>query len=133
MARRLFVGGLSFDTSAAEVRKAFEAVGPVVAADVVMDRETGRSRGFGFVEMANDEDAATAVAQLNGTTLGGRTLTVNEASARSERGGGGRSGAGRGGGPGRGRGEREQRSRSVEGGRAGRIPGAGGYGGKNSW
>ena len=86
MAKRIYVGGLSYDTSSSELSKAFEALGPVVSADVVTDRDTGRSRGFGFVEMENEGDATTAIAQLNGTALGGRTLTVSQAKERSERG-----------------------------------------------
>ncbi|HEX2998797.1 MAG TPA: RNA-binding protein [Armatimonadota bacterium] len=94
MSKRIFVGGLSYSTTPEELREAFEAVGTVTSADIIMDRETGRSRGFGFVEMEDDGQAAAAVEQLNGTTLGGRTLTVNEARARAPRGGGDRGGYG---------------------------------------
>ncbi len=92
MAKRIYVGGLSYDTTQNSLRKAFEAIGPVTSADVVTDRDSGNSRGFGFVEMQNDEDANTAISTLNGTDLDGRTLTVNQAKERSERGGGGNRG-----------------------------------------
>ncbi|MDH7571199.1 MAG: RNA-binding protein [Armatimonadota bacterium] len=88
MAKRIFVGGLSYNTTSSELQDAFEAIGPVASAEIVTDRETGRSRGFGFVEMQNDEDAETAIRQLNGSVLDGRTLTVNEARERTPRGGG---------------------------------------------
>lgn len=88
MAKRIFVGGLSYNTTSSELEQAFTAVGPVAEAEVVTDRETGRSRGFGFVEMENDGDVAAAIEQLNGTDLDGRTITVNEARARAERSGG---------------------------------------------
>jgi RNA recognition motif-containing protein len=106
MAKRIYVGGLSYGTTSEELRDYFEQIGPVVSADVVTDRETGRSRGFGFVEMENDADADAAVEQLNGTELDGRTLTVSEARERAPRvggfggGGGGRGGYGGGGGRG---------------------------------
>lgn len=108
MAKRIYVGGLSYGTTSEELRDYFEQIGPVVSADVVTDRETGRSRGFGFVEMENDADADAAVEQLNGTELDGRTLTVSEARERAPRmggfggAGGGRGGYGAGGGGGRG-------------------------------
>ncbi len=101
MAKRIFVGGLSYGTTSGELQEAFEAIGPVSSADVVTDRETGRSRGFGFVEMQNESDTEVAIEKMNGATLDGRTLTVNEARERSERGGGGGSrGGGYGGGGG---------------------------------
>lgn len=109
MAKRIFVGGLSYNTTSGELQQAFEAVGPVASAEVVTDRETGRSRGFGFVEMQNEADTPTAIKQLEGSELDGRTLTVNEAKERSERGGGGggyRGGSSRGGGYGGGGGSR---------------------------
>lgn len=99
MAVKLFVGGLSFSTSTDRLREAFAACGNVESASVVTDRDTGRSRGFGFVEMATDEEAQKAIAALNATQLGGRTLTVNEARPQEPRsGGGGRGGFGGGGG-----------------------------------
>ena len=108
MAKRIYVGGLSYGTTSEELRYYLEQIGPVVSADVITDRETGRSRGFGFVEMENDADADAAVEQLNGTELDGRTLTVSEARERAPRmggfggAGGGRGGYGAGGGGGRG-------------------------------
>ncbi len=89
MAKRIYVGGLSYGTTSSELRDLFEQIGPVVDADVITDRDTGRSRGFGFVEMENDADADTAIEQLNGTEFDGRVITVNEARERAPRGGGG--------------------------------------------
>jgi cold-inducible RNA-binding protein len=94
----IYVGNLSFDTSDADLRAAFEAYGEVATASVVMDRETGRSRGFGFVEMASDEQANAAIQALDGTDLQGRSLKVNQARPRTERGPGGGGGGGRSGG-----------------------------------
>lgn len=85
----IFVGNLSFDTRDDGLREAFAAHGAVDSAQVVMDRETGRSRGFGFVEMPDNNEANNAVAALNGADLSGRALTVNEAKPRAPRGGGG--------------------------------------------
>jgi len=96
MAKRLYVGGLSYNTTSGELQDAFEAVGPVRSAEVVTERETGHSRGFGFVEMENDADADAAIKRLNGTELDGRSITVNEAKARPPRTGGGGYGGGRG-------------------------------------
>ncbi|HPD14149.1 MAG TPA: RNA-binding protein [Planctomycetota bacterium] len=93
----IYVGNLSFQTGDAELRAAFEAHGEVTSASVITDRETGRSRGFGFVEMPSAEQAKAAIAALNGTDLGGRTLNVNEARPRSESRGGSGGGGGRGG------------------------------------
>jgi len=93
----IYVGNLSFQTGDAELRAAFEAHGEVASASVITDRETGRSRGFGFVEMPSAEQAKAAIAALNGTDLGGRTLNVNEARPRSESRGGSGGGGGRGG------------------------------------
>ena len=95
MSKKLFVGGISWNTSEAELRSSFEKFGEVQEAIVVMDRETGRSRGFGFVTFADDAAATKAAEAMNGTELDGRTLRVDEAKER-ERGGGG--GGGRGGG-----------------------------------
>lgn len=111
MAVKLFVGGLSFSTSSDRLREAFAAVGSVESASVVTDRDTGRSRGFGFVEMATPEEAEQAVSRLNGTSLDGRTIQVEKAKAPGTGGGadrrggpprGGRGGFGGGGGGGRG-------------------------------
>jgi RNA recognition motif-containing protein len=79
MAVKLFVGGLSFSTSTERLREVFAAVGTVESAAVVTDRDTGRSRGFGFVEMATPEDADAAIGRLHGTTLDGRTIQVERA------------------------------------------------------
>jgi RNA recognition motif-containing protein len=105
MGTRLYVGNLNFRTTGDELRDLFSQAGEVETASVVEDRETGRSRGFGFVEMATPEGAAAAIEQLNGKDFGGRALTVNEAKPRADRGGGGgggRGGYGGGGGGGRG-------------------------------
>jgi len=117
MATKLYVGNLSFRTTSEDLREAFASVGTVESATVIEDRDTGRSRGFGFVEMATPEEAAAAIEQFNGKDLGGRNLTVNEAKPRTERagGGGGRGGYGGGrgdyggGGRDRDRGDREPR------------------------
>jgi RNA recognition motif-containing protein len=92
MSLRLFVGNLPFGATEQELQDYFGAVGPVASVHVVRDTATGRARGFAFVEMASDNDARTAIAQLQGRDFGGRPLTVNEAKPRPERaGGGGRS------------------------------------------
>ena len=89
MAQKLFIGGLSFSTSTERLREAFAAAGQVESAAVVTDRDTGRSRGFGFVEMATAEEADKAIAQFNGKDLDGRQLRVEKASSGGTRGGGG--------------------------------------------
>src|SRR5579871_2850877 len=101
--KNLYVGNLPHSTTETELRSLFEAHGAVEKITLVTDRDTGRSRGFGFVEMADAGEADKAIAALNGTDLGGRTLTINEAKAKSERprGGGNRFGGGGGGGRGR--------------------------------
>jgi len=100
--KNIFVGNLSFNTGEDELRQLFEQYGQVDRISIMTDRDTGRSRGFGFVEMANAEDGEKAIAALNGTQVGGRTLNVNEARPKTERGGGGgRDRGGRGGGGGR--------------------------------
>jgi RNA recognition motif-containing protein len=86
---RLFVGGLSWNTSDGDLRQAFETYGTVDDAKVITDRESGRSRGFGFVTFADAEDASDAIEKMNGTELDGRTINVNVAKARSPRGGNG--------------------------------------------
>jgi RNA recognition motif-containing protein len=83
----IFVGNLAFTATVDEVRQVFETYGEVTSVRLMEDRDTGRPRGFGFVEMANDTQARAAIAGLNGTTLGGRSLTINEARPREERGG----------------------------------------------
>ena len=85
----IYVGNLSYNVDDGALRAAFEAHGEVASAQVITDRETGRSRGFGFVEMPSDEEAKAAMAALNGADLGGRALNVNEARPRRERRGGG--------------------------------------------
>ena len=89
MAVKLFVGGLSYSTSTESLRDAFAAVGAVETATIVTDRDTGRSRGFGFVEMATGEDADKAVSRLNGSSLDGRTIKVEKATGAGPGGGGG--------------------------------------------
>jgi RNA recognition motif-containing protein len=92
--KNLFVGNISFQTSEAELQALFEPFGEVTRVQIMTDRDTGRSRGFGFVEMANDEDAAKAIGALNGKELNGRALNVNEARPKPEGGFGGRGGRG---------------------------------------
>ncbi|HTT22274.1 MAG TPA: RNA-binding protein [Candidatus Sulfotelmatobacter sp.] len=106
--KNIFVGNLSFNTNEDELRQIFESYGQVDRVSILTDRDTGRSRGFGFVEMASDEDGEKAITALNGSQFGGRTINVNEARPKSDRGGGG-GGFGGGGGGGRGRGDRNGR------------------------
>src|SRR4051794_316828 len=112
MGKKLYVGNLSYQVDSSELEQLFGQHGQVVSAQIINDRDTGRSKGFGFVEMANDDEAEAAIAALNGQEHGGRALTVNEARPREDRGGGG-GGGGRGG----------------YGGGGGRGGGGGGYGG----
>jgi len=98
MAKRLYVGNLSYSVTSDQLQELFEQYGTVRSAQVLSDRETGRSRGFGFVEMDNDADADAAISSLDGQDFDGRRLTVNEAKPRTEGGGGGRGGYGGGGG-----------------------------------
>ncbi len=93
--KNIFVGNLDFNTGEDELRQLFETYGQVDRVSIMTDRETGRSRGFGFVEMTNAEDGEKAIAALNGSQVGGRTLNVNEARPKVERGGGGGGGGGR--------------------------------------
>jgi cold-inducible RNA-binding protein len=120
MATKLYVGNLSFRTSGDELRDLFSQAGTVESASVIEDRETGRSRGFGFVEMATAEDAAKAIEMFNGKELGGRNLTVNEAKPKTDRGGGGGRGGYGGGGGGYGGGGGRDRDRGGYGGGGGR-------------
>ena len=113
MSSKLYVGNLAFQTSSEDLRQLFAQAGTVESATVVEDRDTGRSRGFGFVEMSTKEEAQAAISQFNGQDVNGRSLTVNEAKPREDRGGGG----GRGG---------------FGGGRGGNR-GNGGGGGGNRW
>lgn len=85
MAKKLYVGGLAYASTEATMREFFAQCGTVTSASVVMDRETGRSKGFGFVEMSTDAEAAKAIETLNGQQLDGRSLTVNEAKPRTDR------------------------------------------------
>ena len=116
---RIYVGNLPFSTTEDELREFFSQHGAVTSAAIVIDRETGRPRGFGFVEMANDEEAKKAIAATSGQQLGGRPLVVNEAKPR-EAGGGGRGGFGGGGG----------RGGFGGGGGRGGVGGGGGGGGR---
>ncbi|MBN1612381.1 MAG: RNA-binding protein [Polyangiaceae bacterium] len=123
MNNRLYVGNLSFQTSEEEVVRTFSQVGEVTEATLVLDRETGRSRGFAFVVMASDADAQKAISELDGADLDGRPLRVNIAEERKPRGGGfgggGRGGGGFGGGGGRGGGGFGGGGRGGRGGRGG--------------
>src|SRR5436190_17097832 len=122
MSMKLYVGNLAFTTSSQDLQELFAQAGTVESASVVEDRDTGRSRGFGFVEMSSKEEGEAAIAQFNGKEVNGRALNVNEAKPRENRGGGGGGGRGgfggnRGGGGGR-------------GGFGGNRSGGGGYGGR---
>jgi RNA recognition motif-containing protein len=111
--KKLYVGNLSFDATEEELRRMFESHGAVESAKVATDRDTGRSRGFGFIEMTSDQEAESAIAALNGAQMGGRALIVNEARPKTSGFGGG--GYGRSGG------------RDGNRGRSGRGGGGGGY------
>lgn len=87
--KNIFVGNLDFNTSEDDLRQLFQAYGQVDRVSIMTDRDTGRSRGFGFVEMSSSEEGEKAIASINGTQLGGRTLNVNEARPKTERSGGG--------------------------------------------
>ncbi len=106
MGKKLYCGNLSFNVTSSDLDQLFSQFGTVQSAEVINDRDTGRSKGFGFVEMGSDAEAQAAISGVNGTEHDGRTLTVNEARPREDRrggGGGGRGGYGGGGGGGRGR------------------------------
>ncbi|MFN2414486.1 MAG: RNA recognition motif domain-containing protein [Pyrinomonadaceae bacterium] len=120
MSIKLYVGNLSFNTSSEDLRELFSQAGTVESASVVEDRDTGRSRGFGFVEMATREEGEAAIQQFNGKEVGGRALNVNEARPREDRGGGGGGRGGFGGGGG---------GRGGYGGGGGGRGGGGGFGG----
>lgn len=131
MSMKLYVGNLSFQTSSEELQQLFSQAGTVESASVVEDRDTGRSRGFGFVEMATKEEGESAIAQFNGKEVNGRALNVNEARPRENRGGGGGGGrGGYGGNRGGGGGFGGNRSGGGGGGR-GNYGGGGGGGGGN--
>jgi RNA recognition motif-containing protein len=100
MGKKLYVGNLAYGVTDSTLAQMFEAHGTVQSAQVIMDRDTGRSKGFGFVEMGSDAEAQAAIAALNGKDMEGRSLTVNEARPREERGGGGGRGGHHGGGGG---------------------------------
>ena len=117
MSMKLYVGNLSFQTSSEDLQQLFAQAGTVESASVVEDRDTGRSRGFGFVEMSSKEEGAAAISQFNGKEVNGRALNVNEAKPREPRSGGGGGRGGFGGG------------RGGFGGGGGRGNGGGGYGG----
>ncbi len=122
MAKRIYVGGLPYSATEEDLENLFSSIGAVKDATIITDRYTGQAKGFGFIEMDNDEEADAAINALNGTQMGGRTLTVNEAKPREDRprtGGGGGGYGGGGGGYGGGGG----------GGRTGGGGGGGGYGG----
>jgi cold-inducible RNA-binding protein len=122
MGKKLYVGNLSYSVTDSDLEQLFAAHGTVASAQVIMDRDTGRSKGFGFVEMGSDQEAQAAIQALNGVESGGRALTVNEAKPRTE--GGGRGGFGGGGGGGGGGG------RGGYGGGGGGRGGSGGGGGR---
>ena len=129
MGSKLYVGNLSYDVTGSDLQALFEPHGTVTSAEVIADRETGRSKGFGFVQMGSDAEAQAAIAALNGQDHAGRALTVNEAKPREERprsgGGGGGSRGGYGGGGGGG-----HRGGSGGGGGRGGYGGGGGGGGR---
>jgi RNA recognition motif-containing protein len=110
---KLYVGNLSFNTSTQDLEQMFGEIGTVESTNIIEDRDTGRSRGFGFVEMSTKEEGENAISTLNGKEIDGRQLTVNEAKPRENNGGGGNRGGGRGG----------------YGGGGGNRGGGGGYGG----
>jgi len=120
MGKKLYVGNLAYGVNDGDLQQMFGAHGTVQSAQVIMDRDTGRSKGFGFVEMGSDQEAQAAITALNGKEVEGRALTVNEARPKPE-GGGGRGGSGGGGRSGGGGG--------YGGGGGGRSGGGGGYGG----
>ncbi len=122
MGKKLYVGSLSYNTTEAGLERFFSQVGVVDSARIITDRDTGRAKGFGFVEMSNDDEAMRAINELNGAELDGRTLVVSEARPQENRGAGGGGGGGRGGYGGGGGG----------GGRGGYGGGGGGGGGRSS-
>jgi cold-inducible RNA-binding protein len=97
MGKKLYCGNLSYNIASSDLEQLFGQFGTVKSAEVINDRDTGRSKGFGFVEMSSDQEALAAIEGINGTEHDGRTLTVNEARPKAERSGGGGGGGGRGG------------------------------------
>ena len=129
MSMKLYVGNLAFQTSSEDLQQLFAQAGTVQSASVIEDRDTGRSRGFGFVEMASKEEGESAISQFNGKEFNGRNLTVNEARPREDRGNRGGGGGGRGGyGGGGNRGGGGGRGGYGGGGNRGGGGGGGGYG-----
>jgi RNA recognition motif-containing protein len=131
MGRKLYVGNLSYDVDSSALQDMFTPHGTVESAEIISDRETGRSKGFGFVQMGSDQEAQAAISAMNGQENGGRALTVNEAKPREDRprgGGGGGGGYGGGGGGGRSSGGGGGGYAGGSGGRGG-SGGGGGYGG----
>ena len=128
MGRKLYVGNLSYDVDSSSLQEMFSQHGTVESAEIISDRETGRSKGFGFVQMGSDSEAAAAISAMNGQEYGGRPLTVNEAKPREDR---PRTGGGGGGGYGGGGGGRSGGGGGYGGGGGGRSSGGGGggYGG----
>lgn len=125
MSMKLYVGNLDFQTTSQDLQDLFSQSGTVESANIITDRDTGRSRGFGFVEMSSKEEGNAAITEFNGKEVNGRSLNVNEARQREERGGGGgRGGYGGGGGRGGNRGG---------GGSRGGSSNSGGNGGNNRW
>jgi cold-inducible RNA-binding protein len=122
MSMKLYVGNLSFDTTQQDLEKLFAEIGTVTSTNIIEDRETGRPRGFGFVEMSSKEEGQNAISQLNGKEVDGRQLKVNEAKPQENRGGGGGGRGGYGGGGG-----------GRSGGGGGYGGGGGGYQGGKSW
>jgi RNA recognition motif-containing protein len=122
MGKNIYVGNLPYDTTGDDLVQLFQSYGAVTSGQVIIDKFSGRSRGFGFVEMANDDEAQAAIEALNGTSYGNRPLTVNEARPREERSSGDRGGYGGGGGGGR----------SYGGGGGGGYGGGGGSGNEGS-
>jgi RNA recognition motif-containing protein len=126
MGKKLYVGNMSYDVDSSQLEQMFAAHGTVESAQVIADRDTGRSKGFGFVEMSSDAEAQAAIAAMNGQDVGGRALTVNEAKPKASGGGGGGGRGGYGGGGGGG-------GRSGGGGRGGYGGGGGGGGGRGRY
>src|SRR5215207_2262386 len=129
MGSKLYVGNLSYGVSSSDLEQLFGPHGTVQSAEVIADRETGRSKGFGFVQMGSDEEAQAAIAALHGQEHDGRALTVNEAKPREDRPRGGGGGGGGRGGYGGGGGGRSGGGGGYGGGGGGRSGGGGGYGG----
>ncbi len=127
MGKKLYVGNMSYDVDSSALEQLFAAHGTVQSAQVITDRDTGRSKGFGFVEMSSDAEAQAAIAAVNGQEHDGRALTVNEAKPKESRSGGGGGGYGGGGGGGGGRGG------YGGGGGGGRSSGGGGGGGRGRY